>query len=99
MGGDLKCLRCDGEMKYIKTEEIQLGKTGLLFGDLSNLLAGALEADIYSCNKCGKIEFFTSSDYNAEDYGDKIEQISCPHCGKTHDIDYPKCPFCKYKYY
>lgn len=30
---------------------------------------------------------------------DQIEQIKCPSCGKSHDIDYPKCPFCKYDYY
>ena len=25
-------------------------------------------------------------------------QRTCPKCGKTHDIDYPKCPNCKYNY-
>ena len=29
---------------------------------------------------------------------DKIWQRTCPKCGKTHDIDYPKCPNCKYDY-
>ena len=23
-----------------------------------------------------------------------ISQIECPHCGKSYDIDYPKCPHC-----
>ena len=29
---------------------------------------------------------------------DEIWQRTCPNCGKSHDIDYPKCPFCKYNY-
>ena len=24
--------------------------------------------------------------------------FDCPNCGKKHDFDYPKCPFCKYEY-
>lgn len=90
---DLNCLRCGNSMKYIKSERIQLGKHGFILGDISNLIAGALEVDIYMCDGCGKFEFFQMSEE------DKVEQIVCPNCGKTHDIDYPKCPFCKYKYY
>lgn len=29
---------------------------------------------------------------------DKIWQRTCPKCGKSHDIDYPKCPNCNYNY-
>ena len=29
---------------------------------------------------------------------DKILQRTCPTCGKSHDIDYPKCPYCKFNY-
>ena len=29
---------------------------------------------------------------------DKIWQRTCPKCGTSHDIDYPKCPNCKYNY-
>ena len=29
---------------------------------------------------------------------DEIWQRTCPKCGKSHDIDYPKCPNCKYNY-
>ena len=29
---------------------------------------------------------------------DMIMQRTCPKCGKTHDIDYPKCPNCGYNY-
>ena len=29
---------------------------------------------------------------------DMIMQRTCPKCGKTHDIDYPKCPDCGYNY-
>ncbi len=29
---------------------------------------------------------------------DEIWQRTCPKCGKSHDIDYPKCPNCKFNY-
>ena len=29
---------------------------------------------------------------------DEIVQRTCPGCGRVHDIDYPKCPNCKYDY-
>lgn len=82
-------------MNYIMTEKIQLGQTEWLMGDLPNLFAGAMELDIYSCPHCGKIEFFQSKPQNSEN---TIAQKKCPVCGKTHDIDYPKCPFCKFDY-
>ena len=80
------------------TEKIQLGQTGWILGDLSNLLAGSMEVDIYSCTECGKIEFFQSE--STTDYTEEpdIAKKKCPKCGKLHDIDYPKCPFCKYDY-
>lgn len=29
---------------------------------------------------------------------DEIWQRTCPKCGASHDIDYPKCPKCKFNY-
>ncbi len=29
---------------------------------------------------------------------DKIWQRTCPKCGISHDIDYPKCPNCSFNY-
>lgn len=96
MDVDLKCLRCGGKMQYIKREKQQLGETGWILGDLPNLLSGAMEVDIYICDQCGKIEFFNvESDSDEEE----IPQKKCPCCGKMHDFDYPKCPFCGYDYY
>lgn len=89
----INCLRCDIPMRYIRTEKLQLGQTGWLLGDLPNLLAGALEVELYTCPNCGKLEFFL-----AEDKQEEIPQIKCPRCGKMHDFDYPKCPFCGYLY-
>lgn len=89
----IDCLRCGEQMNHIKTEKIQLGQTGWILGDLPNLFAGAMEVDIYACHKCGKIELF-SSDTATE----SLPQKQCPKCGKNHDFDYPKCPFCKYDY-
>lgn len=93
MKKDMECLRCGQKMNYIRTEKIQLGQTGWIFGDLPNLIAGAMEVDIYTCPNCRKIEFFLSDSGN-----EGLLQKQCPNCGKWHDFDYPKCPFCKYDY-
>ena len=49
-------------MDYLGNEEIQLGHHSFLFGDLSNLLSGSLNADIYVCPQCGKLELFYGED-------------------------------------
>ena len=81
-------------MRHIGREKLQLGQTGWLLGDLPNLFAGALKVDIYACPDCNKMEFFM-----AESFEDTLPQRECPKCGKKHDFDYPKCPFCKYDYH
>ena len=94
----MNCLRCRGEMLFQMRKKIQLGQTGWVLGDLPNLVAGALEMDIYACSECGKAEFFLAT---PADDGDRpqIAQTQCPQCGRQHDIDYPKCPFCHYLYH
>ena len=89
----LDCLRCGKPMAYIKREKLQLGQTGWVLGDLPNLFAGAMSVDIYTCPGCGKVEF-----YLADAVEEELPQKQCPNCGKRHDFDYPKCPFCKYEY-
>ena len=54
----LNCLRCGSAMGFVMRERFQLGQTGLILGDLPNLLAGSLELDVYGCPQCGKLEFF-----------------------------------------
>ncbi len=93
MKKNLLCLRCGQEMNHIKQQKLQLGQTGWFLGDLPNLLAGAMEVDIYSCSGCGKIEFFLADTQEPD-----LPQKQCPKCGKQHDFDYPRCPFCKYDY-
>jgi len=91
----LTCLRCQGEMAYAGREKLQLGQTGWVLGDLPNLLAGALEVDIYLCPKCGKLEFFHTNEENPNRYRDaELPEKVCPACGLSIDFDYPKCPSC-----
>jgi hypothetical protein len=33
-----------------------------------------------------------------DETSDELWQRTCPKCGEKHDIDYPKCPKCKYNY-
>lgn len=92
----IKCLRCAEQLHFLSHERLQLGKTGWVLGDLPNLLAGALEVDIYVCPNCRKLEFYAAEDDKQEDASPKK---TCPVCGTVHDFDYPKCPKCKHDYY
>ena len=29
---------------------------------------------------------------------EELPQKQCPSCGKSHDFDYPKCPYCSHDY-
>ena len=89
-----RCLRCDGTMSHIGVEKLQLGQTGLLLGMWNNIIAGALEVDIYLCPACRKVEFYAHSSAVDPD----LPQKDCPQCGARHDFDYPKCPSCQHRY-
>ena len=91
----LNCLRCGEQMQILAHERLQLGKTGWVLGDLPNLLAGALEVNIFVCPKCLKLEFFAAEHEVSED----LPKKKCPVCGTMHDFDFPKCPNCKHDYY
>lgn len=91
----LRCLRCGGTMELLRREFLQLGKTGWVLGDLDNLLAGALDVDILFCSDCGKLEFFRGEWSELEDpEGSGIARMECPSCGRSYELDSPKCPFC-----
>lgn len=89
---DIDCLRCSTPMQFYSSENIQLGRTGWVLGDLPNLMAGAMRVDIFVCPKCGKVEFFLAEDMA------ELPQVTCPKCGTKHDFDYPKCPSCGHEY-
>jgi DNA-directed RNA polymerase subunit RPC12/RpoP len=91
----INCLRCGAAMRFVTSERIQLGETGLLFRDLSHILSGSLGVDIYACSKCKKLEFFSCED---DELDSELPQRTCPKCGDVHDFDYPKCPKCKNEY-
>lgn len=92
----IDCLRCGQKMRYFGTEKLQFGQTSWIFGDLPNLLAGAMEVDVYCCSECRKLEFFLAEENEMEE---ELPQKQCPNCGRMHDFDYHKCPFCKHNYY
>lgn len=95
----MKCLRCEGEMKFVLKEKIQLGQMGLLLGDLPHLMSGALHVNVYVCKKCKKMEFFDAGTDFEGISDEELPQKTCPRCGERHDFDYPKCPVCGYDYY
>ena len=95
----LNCLRCGTPMEDLGEQQLQLGKTGWLLGDLSNLLAGALPVRIFRCPRCGKLELF-SGDVDPAHYGREreIPRKNCPICSAELDEDCPVCPICGFRF-
>lgn len=91
----INCLRCSTPMRFQGEQQIQLGKTGWILGDLSNLLAGAMHVAVFQCPECGKLEFFNAEEPYAQ-YGDKRENSRriCPECGAEYDGNGTCCPIC-----
>lgn len=92
----MDCLRCGTQMKFQSFEQLQLGKAGMLFGNLSNVFSGAMDVAVYQCPKCGKIEFF---DQNKVSESEDTPKRTCPECGCTHDRDRSHCPKCGHYYF
>ena len=93
MNQDKKCANCGGNMEFLGEEQIQLGQVGFFLGHLSNLLSGSLKVELWECPACGKLDFYRQSGSGVEDEG-HMAQTTCPSCGREHDLDDPKCPFC-----
>ena len=104
---EFNCLRCGGRMRFLMKENIQLGKASPWLGQRSNVIAGALEAEIYSCPRCGKLEFFRpgydpeerfgrGSDAAAEASPEPVEPVAkrCPECGGVVGRWSFRCPHC-----
>ena len=91
----IKCLRCGRPMEQLRREHLQMGKTGWILGGLDNLLSGGLDVDILACPGCGKLEFFRGGWSGAKDLEEGgIAQVKCHGCGRSYEMDSPKCPFC-----
>lgn len=93
----ISCLRCHTPMRFQGEEQIQLGKTGWILGDLPNLFAGAMDVEIFQCPKCGKLEFFGTEETEYRG-GQEGSRKTCPECGAEHDRDCACCPICGHVY-
>ena len=102
---DLSCLRCGKTLAFLKREKIQLGQTGFVFGDWPNLIAGSLEAEIYYCRKCGKLEFYLP-DFPQTELGEpEMDNDSFPPDAECEivgvsmeGIPQVQCPVCGYQH-
>lgn len=85
-----KCLRCDEDMILLEKTCIQLGESTMLTGSWAAY--GGLEVEIYKCNKCLKLEFFSI----AEESSDPLK-VKCNQCGREYYSYYQSCPKCTMK--
>lgn len=57
-GRDLKCLRCSVPMLYSGKFKFHEGVNPGVFGNIFEIFLNRESFDLYSCPKCGKVEFF-----------------------------------------
>ena len=93
MNTEKRCGNCRGTLKFLKRENIQLGKESFLFGGWPNLLASAQDVEFWMCPDCRKLELFLPENDVSEPQGG-IAQVTCAACGAEYDMDTPKCPCC-----
>ncbi len=90
-----KCLRCGGTMEHAGSRCFQLGSYGLLTGNWSHLFSGSMDAEIYICPDCGKLELYAPGIGAPEG---STPMKACPECGHMHEAHYPRCPKCRHQY-
>lgn len=95
---NLNCLRCEGSMEFLMREKFQKGESGAWVGNLNFNFRGGFEMDVYSCAKCGRLEFFLP---HREDETEEIEpEESLGHeadnivCVSKDGIPQVRCPAC-----
>jgi hypothetical protein len=103
--GIVRCLRCDGPTKYVRTRAFRHAGLGSLLGDLLHLDDDSEELDLHVCPKCGHVEFFVSG-IGEECRGDPAEDDDeqspdsgpawhCPQCGTNVPGNFDICWKCQ----
>ena len=87
------CSACGGKMQSLGNMELQKGRFSMLFGNLSQIMSGALDVDVECCERCKKLEFYLLGDDEApEPRG--LQPIASRRSGDLHDMDDAICPHC-----
>lgn len=85
-GHPLKCPHCQGTS--FRQKRFLLNTVGMSFLDLDWLNKSA---DTFSCNTCGRIEWFTDATVSE---GGMSEGHDCPRCGHFIQPGQTFCPNC-----
>lgn len=98
MEKELKCLRCRCEMQFLSKEYIRFAPQSILEKGLGALAGDTLEADIYVCPKCLKLEFFTPHPIYIAPPENDPNAVICPGCQHRHEYGRTSCPHCGRQY-
>ena len=98
MEQEKRCSACGQALRFISNWKQFSGQDNILIGSfaLKNPLATTVEAGVWACPRCGKLELYLMEQPQAETdrCADGMAQIKCPFCGYRHDLDDPACPLC-----
>ena len=92
-----RCPCCGQALRFLSNWKQFSGQGSILIGALSleNPLQASVEAGVWACPDCGKVELYLMEQPRAEqEDGNFIAQVKCPYCGYRHDMDDPQCPLC-----
>ena len=96
----LNCLRCETPMTFLMREKFQKGDMGVWVGNLNFSMQGGFEMEVYSCTKCGKLEFYLPDvpyeepeipdDIGTPQLNEDVPIVCVNHAG----IPQVRCPVC-----
>ena len=74
-------------MKFVRREDVQLGRAGILSGVWPNIWAGALDVELWGCPNCRKLDFYWSgSDEEAPEDWDGGEVLLLDTAGRCAGV-------------
>ena len=99
----INCLRCGGKMAFLMQEKFQKGNMGIWVGNINLSMQGGFEMEVYSCPKCGKLEFYLPSGGEYEESEMETEALppdaDSSIVGVSMDgIPQVRCPACGSKH-
>lgn len=96
----LDCLRCGSGMTFLMQEKFQKGDMGPWVGNINFSMQRGFEMEVYSCPKCGKLEFYLPGVSEKEEPAEiEFEELppdpDRPIVGVSKDgIPLVRCPAC-----
>ncbi len=91
-----KCCSCQSNLKLMGDTVLNLStqKRKSIF----NISNKTLYAQVYQCEKCGKLEMFNQLKNKKKPVKITEKEIVCDRCDRVFETKYEHCPYCGWEY-